>query len=248
MLLSEVLATKIYVKENGSVDFKSPGAYIEPFLEAVRYNGKEADVTIKTQGDVINSNEGGSMNIAYPRVNIEVRTNHSVEGFQSVIGMIYALDLQKPEIKIYTGQNAHACTNLTIFNADGVYTQSLLGGFGTVYNHATEYLNKKEAEAAEFKEILDNLTNTLMSTEELNEEIGRILRAGSKTKIGTSPIVQASNRLDDRESIYYVHPGARCSKMNLYDAITQSFTNSKNILDRPTQTIQLSKLFNIFNN
>ncbi|MDR3667395.1 MAG: hypothetical protein P4L35_11180 [Ignavibacteriaceae bacterium] len=248
MNLNEVLESKIYVKENGSVNFKTPFHYIHPFLDAIRYDGNGEDIIVKTQTEVVNDNEGGGRNTAYGRINIEAKVLGSVPGFQSVIGMVYALELQKPIIKIYTGQNASACTNLTIFNADGVYEQSLLSGYGTVYNKATEYLNKKEAEAVEFQEIYNDLTNSLMSTEELNREIGRILRAAPRTRIGSTPIVQATQRLDDKESVYYIKPDSQCSKMTLYDAISQSFTNSKDILDKPTKTIQLSKLFNIFKN
>ena len=248
MNLSDVLGSKIYVKENGSINFNSPRTYIQPFLDAIAYDGNEENITVKTQVEVINDNEGGERNTAFGRIAIEAKVANSVPGFQSVIGMIYALDIQKPIVKIYTGQNASACTNLTIFNAEGVFEQSLLSGFNTVYGKATEYLNKKEAEAVEFTEIYNELTTSLMSTEELNHEIGRILRSAPRTRIGTTPIVQACSRLDSKETIYYVKPGEPCSKMNLYDAITQSFTNSKDILDKPIKTIQLSKLFNIFEN
>ena len=248
MNLIDLIKSKIFVKENSAMNFLPPKEYIEPFLEAAKFDGDESKLIIKTQGEVVNANEAGDTNTAYPRVNIEVHTEHSVPGFQSVVGIVYALDLQKPEIKVYTGQNASACTNLTIFNAEGVYQQGLLGNFASIFEYASRYVQNKMQEAEEFLAIYNTLLNTFYNEDELNEELGRLLRMSPKTKIGTSPIVQASGRLDNKESIYFIKTGEKCSKMNLYDSITQSFTNSKNILDRPIQTLQLSKLFNVFGN
>jgi hypothetical protein len=255
MSLSDVLSSKIYVKRDGGVNFQSPSTYITPFLDAINWDGNANSIRVSTMEEVVNANEeGGAMNIAYPRVLVEARTNHDITlpgsssaDFQSVIGLIYALDV-KPVIKVYSGQNASACLNLTVFNAEGLHEQSLTGSFNSVFNHAREYVNKKEAEVAEFTEIYNDLANTTMSTEELNQEIGRILRYAPKTRIGTTPIVQAARRLDSKDNRYYVKPDEQCSKFNLYNAITQSLTDSKDFLDKPLKTVQLSKLFNIFKN
>lgn len=250
MSLLDILDSRIFVKENSGVTFGSPRTYIEPFLDAINYSDSQ-EVVVKTDHEVINANEDNTENRAYGRVAVEVK----MPGFDAfleskshygVMGMVYALDI-KPVIKIYTGQNATACTNLTVFNAENVFQQDLLGNYNEAYRKASEYYVNKRGEIEEFQKIYSELTNTEMDNDELNREIGRILRKAPFTKIGTNAIVQGVRRLDENESMYRVKAGEKCSKMNLYEAITQSFTNAfhkgQDILDRATKTVQLSKLF-----
>ena len=247
MNLPEVLDSKIFVKDGAGATFQSPRTYIEPFLDAIKFDGNIESVTVKTQGDVVNENEDGHRNVAFPRIAIEAKVGSDAPLHSGVIGMVYALDLQKPQIKVYTGQNASACTNLTIFNAEHVFNQDVLGNYTEVYRKVGEYKEKKEAEVAEFTEIYNDLTNTAFTEPQLNEEIGRILRKAPFNRIGVHPIIQGVSRLDKKGSDYYVEPGSPVSKMHLYEAITQSFTNAfqagRGLLDRATQTVQLSRMF-----
>lgn len=240
LTLTEVLDSKTYVKSNGGIDFKSPRFYLEPFLEVMEKNNIE--YRIKTNNAVINqNNEDSSENIAYGRVLVESRIGDNIPGFSSVIGVIYALDLQKPVIKIYSGENATACTNLTIFRADRVFTQNLFEDFSDTYRKAKTFLESKSEEIDHFRRTYKQLTDTILPTDELNRVLGFLLRSSAESKLGTTPVVQAASRLDDPQSIYFAQKEGT-SLFNVYNAITQSITNSKEFLDKPNKTVELTEM------
>ncbi|MCL6099783.1 MAG: hypothetical protein M1391_14550, partial [Bacteroidetes bacterium] len=153
------------------------------------------------------------INTAYPRVVIEAHTGQQIEGYDSVLGMIFALDLQNPVIKVYTGQNAHACTNLTIFQADHVSEHSLMNNYSDIYQKVESYVQNKELEIAKFLEIRKKLINEFYNEEQLKNELGRLLLATTKknSKIGYGAIAGASKLIQEPDSIYYLRPGEKLS-------------------------------------
>lgn len=241
--IEDVISSKVYVKPNSSITFGTPKEYIEPFIAPI---AKSSNVSfrVKVADPVINAEESGAMNIAYPRMMIETDLGESIPGFKSIIGMILALDLQKPIIKVYSGYNVSACLNLTIFNADKVFQQEILGDYQRVYAKAEEYFQKKSDELVEFKETLTKLETTFLTEVQLNQLIGKMIRESSKLRLGTTPILQATKMLDDSSSQYYVRPNGKftCTKFNLYNAITQSITNSNDIIDRANKTLNVTNL------
>lgn len=220
MQLAELIESKIYNKENSAVRFESPKHYLQPFLDIV--NVPESNLRIQVQSPITNQNEDGSTNTAYPRVLVEARLGVEIPEYDSVIGMIYALDIQHPQISIYAGQNAHACTNLTIFNADLVFQMNLLGNTQHAYQKASFYLENKRKEIEEFKLTQERLILDHYNTEALQTEMGRLLLLTTRknSKLPSTSISGAARLLQDKESRYFVKPGEPCSKMNLYDAIT----------------------------
>ncbi len=242
--LQEVLDSRIYVKDNASVSFASPRALLQPFLDCVPSD----NITVKVQDPVINANDDGTENISYPRVLVEAKVGNEVPGYDSTIGFLYALDVQHPQVKVFSGQNAHACTNLTIFDAENVYQMNLLGNLKFAYDKAKQYMEQKAKEIAKFLATKEELINTFYERGALEKELGRILMltVGSKN-VGypTSGVSQAAKWLQDKSSIYYVKPDETCSKLNLYDALTQSITNSNDILYRPNKTIAVTQLLQI---
>lgn len=240
--INEIINSKIYTKES-KVSFQSPRAYIQPFLDIVKTN----NITCKVQNPVTNTNEDGSINTAYPRVVVEAHVGQQIEGYDSVLGMIFALDLQSPVIKVYTGQNAHACTNLTIFQANQVSEHSLMNDYSDIYRKAESYVQNKELEIAKFLETRQRLIDEFYNEEQLKNELGRLLLTTTKksSKLGYTAIAGAAKLMQDRSSIYFLQKGESCSKMNLYDAITQNITDSPDILHKPNKTIAVSQLLNI---
>ena len=212
--LNEVLESKIFTKENSLVTFQSPKAYLQPFLDIV---GNQ-NLSCKVQDAVVNENEDHSRNTAFPRVALEARVGSQVAGYDSVIGVIFALNIQSPVIKVYTGQNAHACTNLTIFNATAVSQYSLMNDYSDVYRKADYYLKQKEAEIEQFVRVRENLLNEFYNEEELKKELGRLLLATTKknSKVSYGAIAGASRLIQDSNSIYYQKPGDSLSKMTLH--------------------------------
>lgn len=239
--LDELLSSKVYVKENGAVTFKSPKHYIQPFLDIVGPTARELRVQVGES--VINAEEGGKLNIAYPRVNIEAQIGDEMTGFYSVLGFIYALNTQIPIAKIYTGQSVKACLNLTIFNADDVFEQNLLGNSQEIYNRTQIFKQNKEKQIAEYSKVYKDMTENYLTREGLNDLMGKLLMKGARTKLGTSPVVGAAKLLTDSKSVYYTNEGEdfRCNSWNVFNAVTQSLGEGDPIL-RPNKTIELANI------
>jgi hypothetical protein len=242
MELNDVLESKIYVKERSGAGFLSPKEYLEPFIEKV--GDAALDFTVRTTEPVVNKDpETGEENIAYPRVLIEAKIGRNIEGFDSVIGLVYALDMQQPVMKVYTGENVRACTNLTIFNAQYLFSQSLLGNYQEIYNKAQFYMENKQKEVQEFQHQLEMLNGTILNQTQISEWLGYLLRKSNSSKIGSGPIIGAAKSIGDNKSRYFVAPDGRCNLFHLYNAVTQGITDSKEILDKAQKTISLSRLF-----
>ena len=242
MKLEDVLDSKIYVKESGAVKFEAPKYYLEPFIDSLGEN--VLSYRVEVASPVSNQNvDSDDVNTAYPKVLVEAHVGTHIEGFDSVIGMIYSLD-SKPIVKVYSGENARACINLTIFNVEHVFEQNLLTNYKDVYGKTLLWRNNKEKQAVEFETTLKKLQNQFMDEKQLNELMGYLLLKSRKARIGTSPIVSAAQYLTDPASTYYPYHGEefRCSRWNVYNSVTQSL-HSSDILSKPTKTVSLAKLF-----
>jgi len=245
LAIDDVMNSKIYVKEGSAVGFKAPEEYIGDFVDAGNKDGLiNGDWRVKVADPVVNEETTGARNIAYPRVMIEAQLGELLPGFEAVVGMVYALDLQKPVIKCYSGFNVMSCINLNIFNTDNVFQQELLGDFEKVKVMARNYIAEKEKDVLDFQEKFDKLSSSFLTEPQLNELLGRMLRQSPKTRLGSTPILGAAKLLDNNTSNYYVRPNGKftCSRFNVYNAVTQILTNSNDIIDRPNKTIQLTKL------
>ena len=242
LMIDEVLESKIYVKDGSAVNFKSPKDYLGDFVTEARSN--DPIWRVKVADPVVNEETSGARNIAYPRVMAEADLGELIPNFRAVVGLIYALDLQKPVIKCYSGFNVSSCINLSIFNADNVFQQELLGDYEKVISTARNYFQEKEKDVIDFKEKFNKLQTSFLTEPQLNELLGRMLRESHKTRLGTTPILGAAKLLDDNASSYYVKPNGKftCNRFNVYNAVTQILTNSNDIVDRPNKTIQLAKL------
>ena len=238
----ELLSSKIFVKENSAVNFKSPEYYVRPFLDIM---GEHA-VNTKVEVDraIINAEESGKKNIAYPRMNIECRVGSEMIGFHSVIGLIYALDTQIPIAKVYTGQSVSTCLNLCIFGAEDIYETNMLGSIQEIYNRVQQFKQDKEKQIEEYTKVYKDMTEKHLTPEGMKEILGNLLIKGSQTKLGTSPVVGAAKLLIDPKSMYYTNEGEDfdCNEWNIYNAVTQSLTDGSDPVYRPNKTLELTNI------
>lgn len=240
--LQELLDSKIYVKESAAVSFKSPKAYLSPFLDMIAPHA--TDIRIEVDSPVINAEESGRQNVAYPRVNLEATIGDQMTGFYSVMGMIFALNTSVPIAKVYSGQSVKACLNLTIFNAEDIFEQSLLNNSQEIYNRAQMFYRRKEKQIEEYGKIYKSLTEKQLNPNSLNELLGKLLISGSKSKLGTSPVVGAAKLLTTPQSAYYTREGKdfQCNEWNVYNAVTQSITDKEDAVMKPNKTIEIAKV------
>lgn len=241
--LNQVLNSKVYVKENSQISFGSPRQYIEPFLEKLKDTGATYSVSVSDR--VANKEESGTINEAYGRVLIQAKlpTDFCAYDHDSVVGLVYALDTQKPSVKIYSGENAWACTNLSIFGARYIHTVELLQGVSSIYDKALEYVEGVTEQLRKFKEVYERMNEKTYQNSEIDEVTGYLLREGIRNKqLGTSPILSAVRDLDDPKSKYGIRDG-KTSQWNIYNALTQYITDKVDIADKASKTVMISKLF-----
>lgn len=237
--------SKLYVK-NG-MSFMHPKVIVDPFLDIMKYSDSD-ELSITVQNEVINENEDKTENIAYPRFGIklsrQIKDSELGIDYNSVSGMIVALDVNKPIVKVYTGFDALACLNLSIFNASDTYSQDVLQDFANMWEVTNKYYNREQEKLNELTKVHEEMHKRYLRTPEVNELLGRLLRQG-RTTIGTNPIVNASRLLDDNKSIY--HYQDETTLYNVYQSITQGITDSKEIIAKPDKTVAVAKLLGVLN-
>jgi hypothetical protein len=242
--LDTVLNSKTYVGEKSYVNFGSPKQYIEPFLNKLsRFNSIQ--YSVKTSDRVANKDEDESLNVAYGRVLVEAKlpVEFTKQEHDSVIGMVYALDIAKPIIRIYSGQNAWACTNLAIFGARYVHQVDIMSGVGSIYEKSLEYIDGITAQLERFELLYNRMHETIFDNNGINRTLGYLLRAANSNKlIGTSPIISAMRDLDDPKSKYAIQDN-KTTQWNIYSATTQYITDKVDILEKAQKTVMLSNLF-----
>lgn len=242
--LDDVLSSKIYVK-NGSIDFKSPKEYLMPFIdltEKITDNYK-----VRVSGTVENAEEAsGELNTSYGRVLIEAHLpdKYGTEETGGIIGLVYGLDIQKPVMKVYTGQNIFACTNLCVFGAQHVFSSELLTtGSARAYQEVSKYVEEKERELENYIRVSTKLKEMQLDKESLDELIGKLVRESLKSRsIGITPITTAAKDLYDPKSKYAVKDG-QTNGWNVYNAITEYITHKTDILDMAHKTVLLQDMF-----
>lgn len=243
LTIDDLLKSKVYVKENSQISFGSPAQYIEPFLEKLKDTG--ATYRLAVSDRVANKELSGETNEAYGRVLVEAKfpNNFCAYEHDSVIGMVYSLDTQKPTIKIYSGENAWACTNLSIFGARYIHSVELLQGTHSIYEKALEYVEGMAEQLRRFKIMYERMNEKIYRGDEINTIVGYLLREGMKNKnLGTTPILSAVKDLEEPKSKYAIRDNTT-SQWNMYNAITQYVTDKVDIADKANKTVMISNLF-----
>ena len=241
LLLNDLQESKIYVRNN--ISYMPPKEIINPFLDKLDFDPETDQVSIQIQNAVINQEIGGAENIAYPRFLVELKRQLLTFGdveYQNTFGLLIGMDQQKPLVKVYTGMNVSACTNLCIFNAEHVHAQNLMEPLDNTWNAVEAFAKGEELKIDEYRKTHLELVNTVLNQEQVNERLGYLLRLAGDTRLGTTPIVTAAKLLSSKQSLYYFEK--ETTMYNLYNSITQSITDSKDLLHRPDKTLGLTNL------
>jgi hypothetical protein len=242
MELSEVLESRVFVKEGAGSVYNPPSFYIKPFLDmASKFT---EDFVVKTDHQVVNANDDKTKNVAYGRVLIEavLPAKFDIVEHKTVVGLVYALDVQQPIIKVYAGRNAHACTNLAIFDAEDVFEAKLLGNMAGAYKKAGEMFDTIEQKADAFAKHVERLKAKEYDELALNEKLGYIIRKSIKSRIGITPVSFAVRELEDSKSVYAIKNN-KTTAWNVMSAMTQFLTDKGDIVDKADRTLLISRLF-----
>ena len=244
--LSEMLDSKIYVRNN--VSFMPVKSLINPFLDNIKYSDSD-EITINVQNPVINENHDHQSNIAYPRFSVEVNKGVSPldPNETNVFGLLVAMDQQKALIKSYSGTNATACLNLSIFNAENLFAQDLMGDLTNLWNQVQRFYRDNEQKIELHSNINKQLVETALTNNQVNVRLGAMLRNAKHAGLGTSPVVNAAELLSNKTSTYYFKEENGTTLHNLFNSITQGITDSKDLLSKPTKTLATAQLLGLLN-
>ena len=240
--LKEVLSSKAFVKEGSGVDFKTPENYIGPFIDIAN---QYTDIfKVQVVSPVENKNDDESINRAFPRILIEAKMPSSFDVADSfaTVGLMLALDTQRPTVKLYTGKKVYACTNLTIFNPDNVFAAELTS-LGSAYKKAFDYFQKITKDNEHYFKIVNRLKESELDMEGVNSIMGKILLESTKNKfLGTSAVSNAAKELINKSSVYAIREGVT-NEWNILNAHTAYLSSKVDIAEQASKTVLLSQLF-----
>ena len=216
-------------------------AYVEPFLE--RVNKFTSDFRVQVQlPSQITYTEDGNINtedITYNRVLIEGilpdEYKFNDDPHRAVIGMVYGIDVRKPVVKFFKGQERMSCTNLCVFNPELLACQELGSETAIDYKPLNRIISQTDDTAIWLKRLVD--TEFDCSVQNVNESLGKWVRnclnysydnGFGKTKLAVSTPIDAYKALFEKEdSDYYIGFNTPSTNMyQIYNAFTQEITDA----------------------
>lgn len=248
--LDDVNSSKIYVNpQNNVFNFKHPSEYLEPFFDVVREY--QESLIIEADSIVENQNNDDSSNISYGRLAVKCRLKPEYdffvnqELFQSEMGLVYAFDTRKPEIKLFNGKRVFVCTNQCIFGADNVTSILLTSNRkSNVQDIVSGYFDRLLSENQKYQETVGNMMDSRII--DFDKHVGKLVNHGLKLKtIGINPILEAVRLMSTESSKYFMlgdnNPDIQ-NEWTSYNAVTEVLKKS-NIFDECTKTLLLEKIY-----
>lgn len=232
-----VLQSKSF--KRGGVTYDSPSALLQPVLNSF-YNFPSLELTLTGENENTNVNADGSENTSFGRLNLVSKFEIDDNVFYEV-GLLAALDLGTPVIKIYRGAKVRACLNLCIFSSEDTVSFKLADGI----NHELvgAYLASVVAKIQEAKDIIQGLKGVLIAPELLPQIIGGIVLDSSKKEAtnGTNSVLNGIRLLLDSKSKYY-HLQNGFNAWDLFNAFTEYFAPKCSVFDIPEKTRDMYKI------
>ena len=252
--------------KRGQAMFQPAKEILKPFAAAVKPFTKEYVIRAKTpkgQAVDVETDSYGIENVkeqydTYERVAFEAVLNDEYQlnykgndVYEKVIGFIYALDVQNPVAKVYSGYKRRACLNMCIFGASAVTKRHFNDDdFNALYEVVPMYLNNIMEEKNAYIDILDDMFEREYEHQELDLLLGGLSRKiVNKDNVGLVNnfvnmlrMIQVPGDVKGIENIYY-NPSKRYSKYDIYQALTASVTRKTDALHAPEMIIKAHKLF-----
>ena len=223
-----------------SKDYLPTAAYVEPFLERVQRITKEVRVQVQLPKQITYTAEGdiNTEDITYNRVLIEAilpdEYKFNGDAHKSVLGMVYGIDVRKPVVKFFKGQERMSCTNLCVFSPELLSCQDLEPLNAIDFKPLDNIIKQTDDTANWLKKIID--TEFSCSAQNVNESLGRWVRNCidysfnnhyQPVKIACSTPIDAYKLLFVKEeSEYYAGiDSGNISMYQVYNAFTQELTD-----------------------
>lgn len=240
MKVEELIETKSYKK--GGVILPTPYELIQPYLDIASLNCTEFEV--KTTGLVENANDDGSVNKAYGRASILGKLKLDND-FSYQLGIVYALDTQKPIIKIFTGLNVNVCTNLTIFNGEHIETANILDDKRPLlYDKLRKYSEEYQKIYGDYSKTIKKMQEVYYDSEEVKRKIGELSLYANKagSMFGNNTVSLGIKHLLEGDK-YKLDTKGGSTGWLMYNAFTDVVTEKSDIIKKADQVLKLSKFF-----
>ena len=236
--LTELLAGKATRIKNN--DYFPTAAYVDPFLKRVQKLTSEFRIQIQLPKQITYT-ESGDINtedITYNRVLIEAilpdEYKFNDDPHKAVLGMVYGIDVRKPVVKFFKGQERMSCTNLCVFSPQLLACQDLESNSPIDYKPLDKIIEQTDDTATWMKKLIESEFDC--STQNVNESLGRWVRNCinysfdnhyGKAKLAVSTPIDAYKLLfakDDSEYYTGIDSG-NISMYQVYNAFTQVLTD-----------------------
>ena len=236
--LTELLAGRATRIKNR--EYFPTAAYVEPFLERVQKLTSEFRVQVQLPTQITYTAEGdiNTEDITYNRVLIEAilpdEYKFNDDPHRAVLGMVYGIDVRKPVVKFFKGQERMSCTNLCVFSPQLLACQDLESETAVDYNPLKRIIEQTDDTASWMKRLIESEFDC--HTQNVNESLGRWIRNCinynfdnhyGKVKIATSAPIDAYKSLFEKEdSEYYTGiDSGTISMYQVYNTFTQILTD-----------------------
>ena len=253
---------KAHQYKRGANLYDSPMKILENFFKNTEDIVDEYKIKVATPSEMAadtekhDDSEEVTEYITFSRVNVEAilkpefQLVNNSENYNKVIGVVYALDVQNPVLKLYNAYERSACLNLAVFNPNDIKTLHFNDiNFSSIFDNIPLFLENIEQEKILFGNKLDFLHNSSYSGKELDEVLGRLAvkcihqNAGMTTAYSNLiKFIKSSQSLGDIKNIYYNKDG-NYSPFTLYNALTATLSNKTDMTKRPDLVYKAYNMF-----
>lgn len=246
-------------------NFTSPPTreIVEDYLEAThdvvqeyRVNVLQPDMTIIES--VGNEIETITERVVYSKVHIDgiLKNDYQFDDngdvHKQVVSLLYAVDVQNPTAKVYTGFERRACLNLSVFNPRCILEKKFSDvDFNTIYRVIPEFIENAADYKQEYVEAVEYLQDTRYVGEELFDFVGRLNFKVVKIPGMLTPFtnmvkfLQSNQDVNGMKNIYFNKDWRidGYTAFDLYQCMSATLSN-KNFKD-PSQIHQAYKLIKV---
>jgi hypothetical protein len=238
-----------FVNSKNAIEFTKSKEFVYELFK-FRIPDSEQIIEVGDALEVADAENTGKVLTAYGTVHAQNKEDATSSYFKS-LGLVYNLTTAKPKLRIYTGHRVKVCSNLCIFNADEVVTVDLIaaGSIETIKGHLSRFYDNLARTMKRQTETMEQLQDTSVDVDKLNEIIGRGYSAIVKGDT-SFPINLFKSGIENliKSERYDIDNLDNRNLWNVYNAFTEDI-KSKNALDEATLSLEtynfVSQIFTV---
>lgn len=227
--------------------FMPTEAYVEPFLKLTDSLTDDYVVQAITPNQMTYNEQ---IDTTYNRVWIQAVLPEINENHQEVIGMIYGLDSKGSPMKFYRGLLNMACTNLCVFNPSALHVQGIEPDTIPDFDSLKRIIDTTQNEM----EVLKRMREINIHRDDKEHKLGEWMHrafvseynnGNNVCRFNSKNVEKAYKDLFINSSSKYFTQENHVSMFEVYNALTQQITDTKNFMNKAEDTLLASKILNI---